>query len=87
MIHQSSEGTAYTYRVRAYNANGSSSPSNEASVTPFNAPSSLFAIASSASRIDLSWADNSSAEVGYKVERKTGAGIFAQIDTVRCRYY
>ncbi|MEE8423390.1 MAG: fibronectin type III domain-containing protein, partial [Thermodesulfobacteriota bacterium] len=43
-------------------------------------PSSLSAIVSSTSQIDLSWTDNSGVEDGFKIERKTGAGIFTQID-------
>ncbi len=51
--------------------------------TPPAAPSSLTATAVSSSQINLSWADNSS-EVGFKIERCTGAGCsnFAQIATV-----
>src|SRR5262249_26090208 len=54
--------TSY-YRVSAYNAAGSSVPSNVASApTPDNppaAPSALGATAISSSRIDLIWTDNS----------------------------
>jgi hypothetical protein len=47
------------------------------------APSGLSASASSSSQINLSWADNSSNETGFKIERKTGSGgTYAQIATV-----
>jgi transcriptional regulator CtsR len=83
-----SAGTTYYYRVRAYNANGNSAYSNEASATTPNpttppaAPSNLNAAAVSASQINLSWQDNSSDESGFKIERKTGAGgTYSQIAT------
>lgn len=47
-----------------------------------NAPSVLMATAQSASRINLSWTDNSSNETGFKIERKTGTGgTYVQIGT------
>ena len=52
------------------------------SATAPAAPTSLSAAAASASQINLSWADNSSDETGFKIERKTGAGgTYAQIAT------
>jgi len=36
----------------------------------------------SASSLSLSWADNSSNETGFKIERKSGSGAYAQIATV-----
>jgi uncharacterized protein len=81
-----SASTTYTYRVRAYNTAGNSSYSNEASDTTLatipNAPSSLSAAAVSDSQIDLSWTDNASDEQGFKIERKTGAGSYSEIDQV-----
>ncbi len=81
--------TTYTYRVRAWNASGDSAYSNTAqattqSVPPPNAPSNLIASAVSASQINLSWADNSTNESGFKIERCQGAGCtsFVQIATV-----
>ncbi len=49
-----------------------------------NAPGSLSASAVSSSQINLSWADNSGNETGFKIERCTGAGCkaFAQIASV-----
>lgn len=59
-------------RVNAYNA---------LSVPP--APSDLSATATSSSKITLTWMDNSSNELGYKIERKVGAsGTFAEIANV-----
>lgn len=47
-----------------------------------SAPSSLAATSFSASQINLSWADNSGIESGFKVERATAsAGPFTQIGT------
>jgi titin len=75
--------TPYYYRVRAYNANGNSAYSNEANaLTLMNGPSNLTATAVSSSQINLSWTDNSGGEIGFRIERKTGAaGTYAQIDT------
>jgi len=59
-------------RVNAHNA-----------LIPPSAPTSLSATAASASQIDLSWADNSQNEMGFKVERKAeSGGTFSQITTV-----
>jgi hypothetical protein len=50
---------------------------------PPAAPSGLSGSVSSASEIALSWADNSSTETGFKIERKTGAGgTYIEIATV-----
>lgn len=49
---------------------------------PPAAPSGLSADAVSASRIDLSWTDNSGNETGFKIEKKTGVGgAYSQIGT------
>jgi|GEM_PF-7015100 len=83
-----SANTTYYYRVRAYNAVGSSAYSNEASAatpgaTPPIAPSGLNAAAISSNQINLVWNDNSNNEDGFRIERKTGAGgSYAEIDTV-----
>ena len=77
------EQTTYTYRVSSYNAAGNSAYSNEASATTaLNAPAGLTATAASSSQINLVWTDNSGAETGFRIERKTGAGSFAEIATV-----
>jgi hypothetical protein len=71
--------TSYTYRVRAFNAAGMSSYSNSAAgftaaaaVTPPAAPSALTANAIASNEIDLAWADNSSDEEGFRIERAPG---------------
>ena len=79
-------GTTYFYRVRATNASGDSSYSNETSATtvvsPPNAPSGLTATATSSTQINLSWTDVAN-ETGFKIERKTGVGgTYSQIATV-----
>ncbi|KAA3659176.1 MAG: M6 family metalloprotease domain-containing protein [Calditrichaeota bacterium] len=80
--------TTYTYRVRAYNGAGNSNASNESSATtaqaqqPPAAPSALSVTDARNTEIDLSWTDNASDEDGFKIERKTGAGTFAEIATV-----
>lgn len=79
-------GTTYRYRVRAVNAVGNSMYSNEAvALTPGSppaAPSNLQAAAVSASAVSLLWQDNASNESGFKIERKTGTGSYAQIASV-----
>ncbi|MGH7600708.1 MAG: fibronectin type III domain-containing protein, partial [bacterium] len=80
-------GTQYFYKVRAYNAGGQSTYSNEANATthpdPPAAPGNLAATAVSNTRINLTWMDNSSNEGGFKIEIKAGAtGTYAEIDTV-----
>jgi titin len=81
-----SAATQYYYRVRAHNAGVNSGYSNEANATTNDtapaAPSGLTAAAASSSQVNLSWIDNSTNETGFKIERKTGAGAYAQVDTV-----
>jgi fibronectin type 3 domain-containing protein len=72
--------TMYFYRVVAANTGGSSAPGNVASgTTPAMpavpaAPSSLTAAAASASRVNLSWHDNSTNEDGFRIERSSNGG-------------
>jgi len=49
---------------------------------PPAAPSGLVATATSSSTIDLSWSDNSGDETGFKIERASGGGAFAEIAIV-----
>ncbi|MBI4861842.1 MAG: fibronectin type III domain-containing protein [Candidatus Riflebacteria bacterium] len=84
-----SAGTAYTYRVRAYNAGGNTGYSNEASATTPGgatapgAPSALSATAAGSIAVVLTWTRNSTNETGFKIERKTGStGSYSQIGTV-----
>jgi Calcineurin-like phosphoesterase/Fibronectin type III domain len=78
--------TTYFYRVLAYNASGNSAASNTVSATTFaapttkpNAPTGLVVTAVSPTQINLSWADNSANEDGFKVERSTDGVNFTQI--------
>lgn len=81
--------TAYSYRVRAYNAGGNSAYSNTASATtqsggggsPPAAPSGLSATAVSSNQVNLAWTDNASTETGFSIERSTDGVNFAQIAT------
>jgi titin len=79
--------SAYSYRVRAFNAGGNSLYSNEVTTTtlpnPPKAPAKLAATAVSKTRINLAWADSSNDETGFRIERKTGAaGTYAQVGSV-----
>jgi hypothetical protein len=80
--------TTYYYRVAAYNSYGTSAYTNTAWATTQgtsgvpSAPSSLSASAVSSSQINLAWADTSSNETGFKIERSTSTISWAQIATV-----
>src|SRR5206468_2027350 len=79
------QGTAYSFRVTATNAAGESAPSNTAAVTtpaPPAAPSGLTAAAASATRVNLSWADNSTTETGFKIYKSTDGVNFTLLATV-----
>ena len=71
----------YSLTTRATDDQGATGLSGPVSVTvnspgpsPPAAPSTLTAAAASATRIDLSWQDNSNDETGFRIERATGAG-------------
>ena len=53
-----------------------------AATTPPAAPSNFLATKYSSSGITLEWKDNSSNEMGFKIERKKGSGSWSQIATV-----
>ena len=76
----------YYYRVRSYNSTGSSADSNTASATTEGAvpgvPLNLAAATGSASKIDLSWTDNSVDESGFYVYQSTDGTNYSQIATV-----
>ena len=77
--------TTYTYRVRAYNASGDSVYSNEIIAVPTDvplAPTNLVVTATSGGAITLTWTDNVVNETGFRIERKTGTGSYAEIATV-----
>jgi uncharacterized protein (TIGR02145 family) len=45
-------------------------------------PSNLSGTVASTTQINLSWTDNSTNETGFKIERRTGTGIYAIVGTV-----
>ncbi len=70
-------GIALFYSCSTSNdGNGSSTTT----VVPL-APSGLTGFVASTTQINLSWADNSSNETGFKIERKNGTGTFAVVGT------
>lgn len=79
----------FDYRVFAVNSGGDSSPSNTATVTTPSmrplAPTGLTATAVNPTTVNLAWADNSTNETGFRVERAlvTGGvtGAFTAINT------
>jgi hypothetical protein len=77
----------YCYRCCAVNMVGVSFSSTAISfatltLTPA-VPSGLVGSPATSSQINLTWSDNSTNEIGFKIERKTGSGgTYAQIATV-----
>jgi subtilisin family serine protease len=77
------EATTNYYQVLAFNSAGDSDASNEAGATTYPAaPSGLSATAVSTERINLSWADNSAGETGFKIEQKEAGGTYSEIAMV-----
>lgn len=76
-------GWKYYYRVKAYNAYGSSSYSNEfVCITPvIIAPTNLSAGVTSDGKVKLIWEDRSEIEEGYKIE-KNDNGNWIEIGSV-----
>ncbi len=84
-----SDGTSYSYRVKAVNSlpnppeaagiQAESAAAESTTLIPLNAPTGLNGAALSSSGITLSWKDNSAAEEGYEVERKDPAGGFLKM--------
>jgi List-Bact-rpt repeat protein/fibronectin type III domain protein len=79
--------TKYYYRVRAYavNSSGDSAYSNTANATTLSSPATptgLSATATSSSQINLSWADKSNNETGFKISRSVDGVTFAVLVTV-----
>jgi hypothetical protein len=76
--------TTYTYRVRSCNAAGCSAyTAGVSATTHLPAPSGLTATAVNATRIDLTWTDNSTTESEFRIERREGTtGPFAQVAAV-----
>jgi large repetitive protein len=78
------DGTRYYYRLESFNPGGFSTYSNEQSaVTTLNSPTSLTATTVSSSEIDLTWADTSASELGYKIERSPVDNLhYSEIATI-----
>ncbi len=82
------EGTAYFFKVVAYNDVGDSASTSEGTATTLanvpvpNAPTGLTATAVSTSQINLSWTDVSSNETGFKVYAGTVSGALSLVATL-----
>ncbi len=84
-IYSSDIAASGSASVTVYNPSpgGGTSNSQVFSIDPLNEPSNLTATVFSSSQINLSWADKSDSESGFKIERKTGAGgFYAEIATM-----
>ncbi len=82
-----SPNTQYYYRITAYNSGGESAYSNETTATTLdttpNAPTGLTASSISSSEINLTWNDNSTNELGFIIEKKSGSSVsWTNYDTV-----
>lgn len=79
------EGVTYHYRVKTVNCGGTTYGSDKIATTlvaiPI-APSNLTVNAVSSSQINLSWADNSNNETGFKIERSLNNSSYTEIATV-----
>jgi titin len=79
--------TAYSYRVRAYDAGSNSAFTNCASTTTGksgtpSSPIGLTATSASSTKVNLRWQDKSDDETGFKIYRKQGPGAWAELDRV-----
>ncbi len=76
--------TEFCYRVVATNTGGDSNPSNVACATTGPAPpTDVTPVATQTNQIDLTWADNSLTEQGFRIERREGqTGAFLEIASV-----
>jgi uncharacterized protein (DUF736 family) len=83
--------TAYYYRVFATNGDTDSAASNvitattpappPPAVTVPAAPTGLAATAASSTQVNLTWADNSSNETGFRIERAGNSGFTGTLNT------
>jgi len=74
----SSKNVAATTTARFRNFNDGSTPLPAAP----NAPSALNADGATLGQVTLNWADNSTNETGFRIERKTGGGSYSTMTTV-----
>ncbi len=75
-------GITYFYRIRAFNASGPGGAVVAVVSIPavlLQPPSGLTAAALSSQQVNLEWADNSTGESGFRVERSTGGDAYAVI--------
>ena len=76
-------GTTYYFRVRAKSAANYSAYSSAASTTlTFPAPSNLTITSVGETSVGLQWADNTTFETGFLIERSTDGINFALVDSV-----
>ncbi|USZ75744.1 hypothetical protein NGM07_00085 [Halorussus vallis] len=74
------DGELYTYRVRAYNASGTSSYSNEDSATTsLSAPSGASQTVDTPTAITLSFTDNTDNETSFRVEKSVDGGAWTHV--------
>ena len=73
----------YYYRVSAFNAAGSSLPSNVVTVAVPAAPTNLAATVTSATRVTLTWTDASNNETSFAVWRSANGGALASTTVTR----
>jgi len=64
--------------VKDINTSNNSVSQNVSAATPPAAPSGL-TTTTTATQINLAWQDNSNNETGFRIERRVGAGVWAQI--------
>jgi hypothetical protein len=76
--------TQYSYYILARNSAGDSSNSNTRTATTDSLPqpSGLNAVAAGNRQVDLTWTYGSPYESGFTLQRKTGAGSFADLATL-----
>jgi|GEM_PF-2360172 len=78
-----SPGTSYYFRLRSFNAGGSSAtlgPLSATTSTAPNAPTQADAGVLAQTTITVTWSDNSNDELGFRVERATAAnGPYTQL--------